>query len=235
MKHSINSPLPSPLLYYIYISQKARPRRNRKSPIIRAMLRESIIRPSNFIYPLFIHDNDTNDAIRSMPGCIRHSINSMIHEVNDAFSLGIKTFMLFPTKIPTERKCNYGLEAYNPNGLIQRAVRIIKENYPESIVCTDVALDPYSDRGHDGVVEVEVEGLSIENNKNNGQRRKKKSIILNDVTVCQLCKQAVSQAYAGVDIVAPSDMMVSVVFVFGLMILYTRFLSVFDFFVRERV
>jgi porphobilinogen synthase len=154
---------------------------------MRGMVRECIVTPSNFIYPLFIHDEENNQAIASMPGCERHSLDSMLKEVGESFELGVKTFVLFP-KVDDALKTNLGVEAYNPDGIVHRAIRMIKEKYPESIVCTDVALDPYSDQGHDGVVE-------------NGK-------ILNDVTITQLCKQAVSQARAGADIVAPSDMMV---------------------------
>lgn len=169
-------------------SQRARPRRNRKSPAVRAMLRESIVTPANFIYPLFIHDEDFNQPIPSMPGCERHSLDSMLREVGESYELGVRTFVLFP-KVPDELKTNLGVEAYNPEGIVPRAIRMIKAAYPEAVVCTDVALDPYSDQGHDGVVE-------------NGK-------ILNDVTITQLCKQAVCQARAGADVVAPSDMMVS--------------------------
>lgn len=170
-------------------AQRARPRRNRKSPAMRGMVRENIVTPSNFIYPLFIHDEDFNQPIPSMPGCERHSLDSMLREVGESYELGVKTFVLFP-KVPDELKTNLGVEAYNPEGIVPRAVRMIKEAYPDSIVCTDVALDPYSDQGHDGVVE-------------DGK-------ILNDVTITQLCKQAVCQARAGSDVVAPSDMMVRV-------------------------
>ena len=168
--------------------QRARPRRNRKSATMRGMVRENIVTPSNFIYPLFIHDEDFNQAIESMPGCERHSLDSMLKEVGESYELGVKTFVLFP-KVPDELKTNLGVEAYNPEGIVPRAIRMIKEAYPDSVVVTDVALDPYSDQGHDGVVE-------------DGK-------ILNDVTINQLCKQVVCQAKAGADIVAPSDMMVS--------------------------
>lgn len=151
------------------------------------MLRENIVTPANFIYPLFIHDEDFNQPIESMPGCERHTLDSMLREVNESFELGVKTFVLFP-KVPDELKTNLGVEAYNPEGIVPRAIRMIKESCPDAIVCTDVALDPYSDQGHDGVVE-------------DGK-------ILNDVTINQLCKQAVCQAEAGADVVAPSDMMV---------------------------
>lgn len=151
------------------------------------MVRENIVTPSNFIYPLFIHDEDFNVQIPSMPGCERHTLDSMLNEVGESYKLGVKTFVLFP-KVPDHLKTNLGVEAYNPEGIVPRAIRMIKAAYPESIVCTDVALDPYSDQGHDGVVE-------------DGK-------ILNDVTINQLCKQAVCQARAGADVVAPSDMMV---------------------------
>jgi porphobilinogen synthase len=170
----------------VWVPQRARPRRNRKSPAVRAMIRENIVTPANFIYPLFIHDEDFNTPIASMPGCERHSLDSMIKEVGEAFELGVKTFVLFP-KVDDDLKTNLAAEAYNPEGIVPRAVRMIKEAYPDSVVCTDVALDPYSNQGHDGVVE-------------DGK-------ILNDVTINQLCKQAVCQAQAGSDVVAPSDMM----------------------------
>jgi porphobilinogen synthase len=170
-----------------WVKQRPRPRRNRKSAAVRAMVRENIVTPSNFIYPLFIHDDDHNTPIPSMPGCERHSLSSMMKEIGEAWEEGVQTFILFP-KVADELKTNLGVEAYNPDGIVPRAIRMIKEKFPDSVVCTDVALDPYSDQGHDGVVE-------------NGK-------ILNDVTITQLCKQAVMQARAGADIVAPSDMMV---------------------------
>ena len=151
------------------------------------MVRENIVTPANFIQPLFIHDEDINQDIASMPGCQRHSLDSMLREVGEGMALGVKTFVLFP-KVADELKTNLGVEAYNPDGIVPRAIRMIKEAYPDAIVVTDVALDPYSDQGHDGAVE-------------DGK-------ILNDVTINQLCKQVICQARAGADIVAPSDMMV---------------------------
>jgi porphobilinogen synthase len=156
---------------------------------MRGMVRENIVTAANFIYPLFIHDESFNQDILSMPGCQRHSLDSMLAEIGESFDLGVTTFVLFP-KVPDELKTNLGVEAYNPQGIVPRAIRMIKEAYPDVMVCTDVALDPYSDQGHDGIVE-------------DGK-------ILNDVTINQLCKQAVCQAQAGADIVAPSDMMVRV-------------------------
>eukprot|EP00585_Thalassiosira_rotula_P008172 CAMPEP_0196142046 /NCGR_PEP_ID=MMETSP0910-20130528/10855_1 /TAXON_ID=49265 /ORGANISM="Thalassiosira rotula, Strain GSO102" /LENGTH=402 /DNA_ID=CAMNT_0041403297 /DNA_START=20 /DNA_END=1228 /DNA_ORIENTATION=- len=169
----------------VWVKQRARPRRNRKSAGIRNMVRENIVTPANFIYPLFIHEEDHNTPIDSMPGCSRHCEESMMKEVGESLELGVGAFVLFP-KVDDALKTNLACEAYNPEGIVHRSIRMIKEKYPEAIVVTDVALDPYSDQGHDGVVE-------------NG-------VILNDITVNQLCKQAVSQARAGADIVAPSDM-----------------------------
>mmetsp|Transcript_4748 Transcript_4748/g.18978 ORF Transcript_4748/g.18978 Transcript_4748/m.18978 type:complete len:379 (-) Transcript_4748:62-1198(-) len=170
----------------VWVPQRARPRRNRKSEAVRSMVRESLVTPRNLIYPLFIHEEDFETPIESMPGCMRHSLKHMLEEVADAWQYGVRTFVLFP-KVPDELKTNFGEESYNPNGIVPRAVSMIKEAFPESIVCTDVALDPYSDQGHDGIVE-------------DGK-------ILNDETIEQLCKQSVCQARAGSDVVAPSDMM----------------------------
>ena len=172
----------------VWVRQRARPRRNRKSAGIRAMVRENIVTPSNFIYPLFIHDDDVDVPISSMPGCARLCAESVMREVGESLALGVRAFVLFP-KVDDGLKTNLACEAYNPSGIVHRTIRMIKSKYPEAVVCTDVALDPYSDQGHDGVVE--------------------DGVILNDVTVNQLCKQAVSQARAGADIVAPSDMQVS--------------------------
>ncbi len=169
-----------------WVEQKARPRRNRKSEAMRRMVRENILSPADFIYPLFIHDEKSNVAIASMPGCERHSLASMVAEAKDAWQYGVKSFVIFP-KVPDAVKTNRGEEAYNPEGIVPRAVKMLKEALPDSVVCTDVALDPYSSKGHDGIVE-------------DGK-------ILNDATIEQLCKQSVMQAAAGADVVAPSDMM----------------------------
>jgi porphobilinogen synthase len=175
------------LLRLVCFVQRPRPRRNRKSPAMRAMIRESIVTPSNFIYPLFIHGENFNTPIASMPGCVRHSLDSMMREIGESFALGVKSFILFP-KIPDEEKSTVGEKAFEW-GLVHQAVGMIKKAFPDSIVCTDIALDPYSDQGHDGVVDWD-------------------GTILNDATVHQLCCQAVSHAMAGADVVAPSDMMV---------------------------
>jgi len=169
-----------------WVEQKQRPRRNRKSEAVRSMVRENLLRPANFIYPLFIHDESSNVAIASMPGCERHSLQSMVAEAKDAYQYGVRSFVVFP-KVPDAVKTVRGEEAYNPNGIVPRAVKMLKEALPDSIVCTDVALDPYSSKGHDGIVE-------------DGK-------ILNDETIEQLCKQSLMQARAGSDVIAPSDMM----------------------------
>eukprot|EP01041_Mallomonas_annulata_P013692 gene13692-29110_t len=169
-----------------WVHQRQRPRRNRKGPAIREMVRENLVTPSNFIYPLFIHEEDYKQEISSMPDCFRHSLTTMMLEVEEAIQYGVKTFILFP-KVPESLKTNYGEEAYNPNGIVPRALGMIKSKFPDVLVCTDIALDPYSNQGHDGVV--------------------KDGKILNDVTIMQLQKQAVMQARAGSDVVAPSDMM----------------------------
>ena len=154
-----------------WVQQRARPRRNRKSEAMRRMVRETILTPSNFIYPLFIRDEPTNVLIASMPGCERHSLASMVAEAKDAYQYGVRTFVVFP-KVDDALKSNRGEEAYNPNGIVPRAVSMLKNALPDAIVCTDVALDPYSNKGHDGIVE---EGR-----------------ILNDETIEQLCKQVTS-------------------------------------------
>ncbi|KAL3928678.1 MAG: hypothetical protein SGPRY_002287, partial [Prymnesium sp.] len=169
-----------------WVDQRTRPRRNRKSEAVRRMVRENQLNPSDFIYPLFIHDEDSNVLIASMPGCERHSLASMVAEAKDAWQYGVRSFVLFP-KVDDALKSNRGEEAYNPSGIVPRALAMLKDALPDSIVCTDVALDPYSSKGHDGIVQ-------------DGK-------ILNDQTIEQLCKQSIMQAKAGADIVAPSDMM----------------------------
>ena len=130
-----------------WVEQRARPRRNRKSEAMRKMVRENSLHPSDFIYPLFIHDESSNVAIASMPGCERHSLASMVAEAKDAWQYGVRTFVVFP-KVPDAVKTNRGEEAYNPDGIVPRAVQMLKEALPDSIVCTDVALDPSSVRQH---------------------------------------------------------------------------------------
>lgn len=165
-------------------------RRNRilrTSPAIRLMVAETILKPSDLIAPLFITEgSNVQEEIVSMPGYYRRSLDGTVKEVKELWSLGIKSVLLF-VKCADELKDNKGTEAVNPDGLMQRSIRAIKDAIPEMIVMTDVALDPYSIYGHDGIVEGEQ--------------------IVNDVTVEVLTRMSLSHAQAGADFVAPSDMM----------------------------
>ncbi|MEO1832029.1 MAG: porphobilinogen synthase, partial [Akkermansiaceae bacterium] len=163
-----------------------RPRRNRKSVGLRALTRETLLCPSDFVLPLFLHDLEVDEVIPSMPGCRRWSLDGMVKEAGEALAVGVPAVVLFPA-VDDSLKTKKGVECFNYEGLVQRAIRALKSAYPELVVMTDVALDPYSIDGHDGILE---EGE-----------------ILNDETIEILCKQAVSQAEAGADIIAPSDMM----------------------------
>lgn len=165
-------------------------RRNRilrQSPAIRAMVAETSLSPNDFIVPLFITEGENiTQEIASMPNYFRYSIDNTVKEVKELWSMGIKSVLLF-VKSKDELKDNKGTEAINPNGLMQRSIKAIKDAVPEMLVMTDVALDPFSSYGHDGIVE-------------NGQ-------IVNDPTVEVLAQMSVSHAHAGADFVAPSDMM----------------------------
>lgn len=165
-------------------------RRNRilrQSPAIRAMVAETILRPSDFIAPLFIIEgHGIKEEISSMKGYFRMTIELSVAEVKSLWALGIRSVLLF-IKCNDELKDNKGTEALNDDGLMQRAVKAIKAACPNMVVMTDVALDPFSTYGHDGIVA-------------NGE-------IVNDPTVEVLAKMSVSHAAAGADIVAPSDMM----------------------------
>ena len=165
----------------------ARPRRNRKSSSVRSLVRETSLLPGDLVYPLFIHDKNIDEEIESMPGCRRWSVSGLVEEVRQALGLGIGAVMIFPA-IEDRLKSPFAEECYNSKGLVPRAVAAIKKQVPGVTVITDIALDPYSSDGHDGVVSPSGE-------------------ILNDVTVELLCKQALCHAAAGVDVVAPSDMM----------------------------
>lgn len=164
-----------------------RPRRNRKSEAVRGLCRETRLSPEQLIYPLFIHDEPQDDDISSMPGQKRWGFEGLMEEVSRASKVGINSVVLFP-KVADDLKSPGGEEAYNDQGLIPRTIRALKEANPELLVITDVALDPYSSDGHDGVVAPDGR-------------------ILNDTTVAILCKQALCHARAGADIVSPSDMM----------------------------
>lgn len=166
---------------------ESRPRRLRRSAAIRDLVQETHLRASDFIAPLFIVEgSDVRDPILSMPGIDRLSLDNVLREVKELHDLGIRAVLLF-TKVPDELKDNAATEALNPDGLMQRSIRAIKAAVPDMIIMTDVALDPFSSYGHDGIVR-------------DGQ-------ILNDETVEILAQMSVSHAEAGADFVAPSDMM----------------------------
>lgn len=168
-----------------------RPRRNRKNAAIRGLVKETLLTPGDLIYPLFIHESDEDEPIDSMPGCHRWSLDGLVEEVGRAHAVGVRAVVFFP-KIEEELKSSHGEECFNPEGLVPRAIRRIKEAFPEVAVITDVALDPYNSDGHDGIVE----------STPSGELR-----ILNDETVEVLCRQALCHAEAGADVVSPSDMM----------------------------
>lgn len=164
-----------------------RPRRNRKSEVIRQMVQETHVSAANLIFPLFIVDGvNQKTEVASMPGIYRYSIDNLLREVEECMNLGLHSFDLFPN-IHDDFKDKYATESYREESLYLRAIREVKKSFPESCVITDVAMDPYSSDGHDGIVE-------------NGE-------ILNDETLEVLGKMALSHARSGADIIAPSDMM----------------------------
>ncbi len=151
------------------------------------MVAEHDLKPADFIAPLFIMEGEGEKIeIPSMPGYYRYTLDLVMEEIEELKSEGIRSLLLF-VKVPESKKDNKGTEALNPEGLMQQSVRAVKERFPDMLVMTDIALDPYSSYGHDGIVE---EGE-----------------ILNDESVEILSKMAVSHARAGADMVAPSDMM----------------------------
>lgn len=164
-----------------------RNRRLRKNEAIRSLVRESYLTPNDFVLPIFVAEGKgVKQEIHSMPGIYRHSLDMTINEVKEIWSLGIKAVNVY-VKVSSDLKDNTGKEAWNPDGLMQQTIKAIKDAVPEMIVMPDVALDPYSVYGHDGIVQ-------------NGQ-------IINDATVDTLVKMSLSHAEAGADFVAPSDMM----------------------------
>ncbi|XP_077237684.1 aldolase superfamily protein isoform X2 [Tasmannia lanceolata] len=188
-----------------------RPRRNRKSPALRASFQETTLSPANFVLPLFIHEGEDDTPIGAMPGCYRLGWrHGLVEEVYKARDVGINSVVLFP-KIPDPLKTPTGVEAYNENGLVPRTIRLLKDKYPDIVIYTDVALDPYSSDGHDGIVredEIQIKiFLQIVLSCCEGFSTFIIRVIMNDETVHQLCKQAVAQARAGADVVSPSDMM----------------------------
>ena len=164
-----------------------RGRRLRVNESIRSLVRETTLSPSDFMFPMFIAEGENVQVeIPSMPGIFRRSIDLTVKEIQEVFDLGIRAVNIY-VKVDESLKDNTGKEAWNPNGLMQQAIRAIKTACPEMIVMPDVALDPYSIYGHDGIIE-------------NGD-------VANDATNDALVKMAVSHAQAGADFVAPSDMM----------------------------
>ena len=162
-----------------------RPRRLRQNAAIRGLARETHLHPSDFIFPMFVAEgNGLRQPISTMPGQYRFSIDELVQECEEVFELGVAAVNLFGY---CEEKDNQATQAYDPQGLIQRAIRALKKALPELSVQTDIALDPYTHHGHDGLVVGEE--------------------IVNDESVEVLCKMALSHAQAGVDWVAPSDMM----------------------------
>lgn len=166
-----------------------RPRRNRQNEVIRSMVRESYLSPDHLIAPLFVIDGkNQNIPIKSMPGQSRLSIDELVKEVKELYSLGVKCVALFPA-IDEKLKTPDAREAYNRDGLNFRSIRAVKEAVPGMLVMGDIALDPYSSDGHDGLVDPRT-----------GE-------IMNDPTLEVLAKQALCEAEAGADIIGPSDMM----------------------------
>ncbi|MEK9788019.1 MAG: porphobilinogen synthase [Flavobacteriaceae bacterium] len=164
-----------------------RNRRLRSTSSIRSLMKEYHLSPNDFIVPLFIVEGKgVKDPIPSMPGYFRLSLDLIEKKVASLWAKGLKAVLLF-VKVEETLKDNKGTEALNPEGLMQRAIKQIKEAVPEMVVMTDVALDPYSSYGHDGIV--------------------KEGQILNDPTIAVLAEMALSHARAGADVVAPSDMM----------------------------
>ena len=164
-----------------------RNRRLRTNESIRSLVRETIISPNDFLVPLFVVEGKgIKEEIASMPNYYRYSLDLLSKEVKELWSLGLKSVLLF-VKVPDNLKDNEGKEALNPDGLMQRAIKTVKTAVPEMLVMTDVALDPYSIYGHDGIID--------------------DGIIVNDETADFLAEMSISHAEAGADFVAPSDMM----------------------------
>ena len=167
---------------------RVRPRRMRRDDFSRRLMRESHLSANDFIYPVFVMEGQHQRvAIPSMPGIERVTIDELLKEAAELVDLGIPALALFPV-VPIEKKSLDAREAFNPEGLAQRAVRALKQNVPELGIITDIALDPFTTHGQDGLIDAS-------------------GYVLNDETVAVLVKQALSHAHAGAEIVAPSDMM----------------------------
>ncbi len=166
---------------------QTRPRRLRRDEFSRRLVRETELTANDLILPVFVHELDGRAAIASMPGIERLSIDELLREAEQAVALGIPALVLFPVTAP-EAKSLDGAAAWHPEGLAQRAIRALRQRFPELGVITDVALDPYTTHGQDGLIDEE-------------------GYVVNDETVAALVKQAISHADAGAQVVAPSDMM----------------------------
>ncbi len=165
-----------------------RPRRNRKSAVVRDLVRETELSVRDLVYPVFIMEGENREEpIPSMPGMTRKTVDVLLKEVEECVAMGVRAFAPFPS-IDESKKDRTGSESFNPEGLVPTCVRKLKEKFPEIVVMTDVALDPFNIDGHDGIV------------SSDGK-------ILNDETVEVLCKMALCHARAGADFVCPSDMM----------------------------
>jgi porphobilinogen synthase len=166
-----------------------RMRRMRRDPFSRALMRENVITASDLIYPVFILDGDNRrEPVLSLPGVDRISLDLLLKVAEECVTLGIPVLALFPVIEGVALKSPDGVEATNPDGLVPRAIRLLKQHFPQLGILTDIALDPYTTHGQDGIIDA------------NGY-------VLNDVTTAMLIQQALTHAEAGVDIVAPSDMM----------------------------
>lgn len=167
---------------------RIRPRRNRRDAVTRRLVREHRLSVDDLIYPVFVTEGTrVTEPVPSMPGVIRRSVDNLLPVVEECATLGIPAIALFPV-VPAERKSLDAAEAWRPEGLVQRTVRALREAVPEMGLITDVALDPYTSHGQDGLID-------------------DTGYVMNDETVEALVRQAVSHAQAGADIVAPSDMM----------------------------
>ena len=165
-----------------------RPRRSRRTPALRDLIRETTLSAQDLVYPVFLHADSEDVEIEAMPGQTRWSPGGLLHIAERTLEAGVQALVLFP-KIEDGLKDSSGSEVSNEDGLVPRSLRALKASFPELVLFTDVALNPYSSDGHDGIVDSDT------------------GVILNDETVEVLCRQAVVQARAGADVIAPSDMM----------------------------
>ena len=164
-----------------------RPRRNRKNQVIRDLVQENTVTVNDFIYPLFLIDGKNKKSeVKSMPGIFRYSNDLLLKEIEACMKLGLKTFALFPN-ITDKLKDKTASESWNKKGLYLRTIKEVKKKFPEAVIMTDVAMDPYSSDGHDGIV--------------------RKGEIINDETLEILARMTLAQAECGADIIGPSDMM----------------------------